>query len=349
MNDHARDADLLTAALLAEPAGTVECWRQWREAVDPDSMSEDCVRLLPVLVTGRTHLLTGDPGRNLFLGICKRAWTRNQLLLRTFVELLTALERAGVTGVAAGGPVAWALWYQNAGSFRPIHYLAMIVSRAAAVAAAQVFYDLGWVPAPGSAVAGTEYLDYVPAVWLRGPQGEGLKLSWRLFPAPPELAGTWEILPPMERVSLQCASVAVPPPVVMLAGALSGVADDGQVDWRCDALLILRAGNTPDWELVRKWLRFAPRAHGRSGELSRISGMSLPALKAHGPVRIVSQWEFLWSNYCDWRAVSGTRPSPAGFIRFLSERWQVPVWKLPFAGMGYALRYVLPRRGEQIT
>jgi Uncharacterised nucleotidyltransferase len=333
----APDAGPLMAALLAEPSQAESLWRKWRAEIDLDTMSADCIRLLPVLLSRNTSWLSRDQARNIILGICKRAWTGNQLMLRSFVDVLGSLERAGVKQAAAGGPVAWALMHQRWNSFRPVDFLELVVPRDQALRAANELGRLGWRSAPGSATPKVELLDHVAGLWFCRQEGETLKLMWRLFPAPPELAAEWEALPPMEMFDVQGTPVRVPSKEAMLAYAIAGGRHWDRLEWRCDAIPLLRTSHI-NWSLVRKWIRFSPQARKMLRALAHETGLSVPGLAEYGPKRLRSKWDILWTHYC--RHAGGSREvrSVTGFGRFLCERWRVPAWKLPVLGLSYLLR-----------
>jgi hypothetical protein len=171
---------------------------------------------------------------------------------------------------------------------------------------------------------------------------------WRLFPAPPELAAEWEALPLMETFDVQGTPVRVPSKEAMLAYAVAGGRDGDRVEWRCDAIPLLREcavhASRMNWSQVRRWIRFSPEARKKLRALSREGGVSVPDLREYGPAWLRSKWDVLWAHYC--RRAEGLREarSAAGFTRFLCDRWRVPAWKLPILGLLYLLRPTSLRR-----
>jgi hypothetical protein len=328
-------------AFLAEPAEAESCWRQWRAETGLEHMSEDCVRLLPVLMSRCSTWLKDDPSRNLILGICKRAWTRNQLLLRPLAELTGALQQCGVQPLFVAGPPAMALMHQESKSFRPIGYLELVVARAHILQAAKSLAVMGWILAPGSEVPVEEAFDYASSVWFRRESGEALKLAWRLFPAPPEFAVEWESLP-----AGQPGTLPLVPKEALLASALLGSLDGGDLDWRCDAILLLRQGGI-DWRLIRKWTRFSPDARKRLRILAQETGLQIPsgALRDTETLRWRAQWEIVWGDYRRRIWIRRESGSVGSFLLFLRERWQAPLWQVPFLSVFYVLRYSFPGRG----
>lgn len=366
------DCELLIKALLAKPEAAENYWRKWRAETDLDAMSEDCVRLLPVLVARYSSWLAGDPSRNLILGLAKRAWTRNQIILRSLAYLLASLAGAGIRETAIAGPAAWALLHQGEKSFRPVFFLELLISREQVLPAADVLFALGWTLAPRQAVPRPEEFDYFEGIWFRNPaqdpltagpcsrskapltavvpprpgvavSGEALKLTWRLFPAPPERAAEWESLPPLKTVEFQGAAVRLPPRDVMLACALAGWRDGDHLDWRCDAVLLLSDGAV-DWDRVRKWIQFSPVARIRLLELARETGAPIPFGLRRRPARLWFQWDLVRGDYLRRASIRGERRSLGGFIRYLCERWQTPAWQAPFLALFYLARYTFSGR-----
>ena len=158
--------------LLAKPAGAETWWRRWRAKIDLDAMSEDCVRLLPVLVARNFSWLAEDPARNLILGLAKRAWTRNQLMLRSLAELLASLTRDGLPEPAIAGPAAWALLHHREKSFRPVFFLELLIPRGQALPVAGALVALGWTLAPGQVLPRTQDFDCIEGIWFRNQAGE---------------------------------------------------------------------------------------------------------------------------------------------------------------------------------
>jgi len=341
------DSALLFDAVLAGPYQGEMHWRKWRAETDLDGMSAECVRLLPVLVARSSEWLVDDPAKNRILGICKRAWTQNQLFLSRLRQLIDSLARAGITQLGVAGPAAWALIHQNSKSFRPVGVLELWVPREEAARTVQALESLGWLPAPGCELPEPDGFDYAAGMWFRSEAGEALKLSWRLFPAPPEFAAEWEALPQLETVEFQGAELRILAKEALLASALSADRVGDDFDWRCDASLLLREGEI-DWSLVEKWIRFSPDAKNKVCILARDTDVQIPehVLREPKQTRARSQWAAIWADYrrCAW--CEREPRSLSGFLDYLCVRWRAPVWQLPFLGLFYVLRYTFSDRAR---
>ena len=323
-------------AVLAPPAKAEPYWRRWRAEISLDTMSQDCVRLLPLLAPSSSWL-EGDPAKNLIVGLSKRAWARNQIMLRLLAEAVASLKLHGVPAVVVGGPPAWAVIHQSARSFRSVTYLEVLVPRAKAMQAVAVLSKSGWTPLPNSISPEGDALDYVQGIWLNRSSGERLKLNWRLFPAPPEFTAEWESLQPGEETRLS--------DTVMFACALAGERAPDDLNWLFDAAILLR-GAKIDWRAVGKCIRFAPEARAKLAELARVTGLPVPSKLQQepewGPVR--EQWDFVWREYNVLTWTHRQSPSFRGFLQFLCQRWQSPALLLPFFGLFYLMRYAFGSR-----
>lgn len=337
------DCELLLKALLAKADAAEAHWRRWRAQTDLEAMSEDCVRLLPVVAARSPSWLASDPARNLILGLAKRAWTRNQFMLRSLAELMTSLARAGFTEPVIAGPAAWAMRYQTEKSFRPIFFLELLIPRDKLPGTAAALLERDWKLAPGQALPRTEEFDYAEGIWFRNRGGEGLRLTWRLFPAPPDRTGEWEMLPPGEPIEVHGVVCHLPSRDVMLAAALVGYRDGDHWDWRCDAALLLN-NRAIDWAGVRKWIQFVPAARIRLLELARETEAAIPFSLRRRPVRLWFQWDLVWGDYGRRTWSRGESRTLPGFFRYLCDRWQTPAWQVPFLGLFYLARYTFYRR-----
>ena len=333
------DCELLIRALLARPDAAEAHWRKWRAQTNLDAMSEDCVRLLPVIAARYPSWLASDPSRNLILGLAKRAWTRNQFMLRSLSDLMASLARAGVPEPAIAGPAAWSLLHQAQKSFRPIFFLELLTSREHVSSVAAALDGVGWTLAPGQRLPRSDEFDHVEGIWFRNQTDDGLRVTWRLFPASPERTAEWESLPPFETAGAQDTIFRFPSRDVMLAYALTGNHDGDHWDWRCDAALLI-SDSIIDWTRVRKWLRFVPAARTRLLQVAHDTGATVPSDLRRRPVRLWFQWDLVWSDY---RSRSEP-PSLPGFFRYLCERWQTPAWQAPFLGLFYLIRYTFSGR-----
>lgn len=338
------DSEMLVRALLAPPDSAELYWRRWRRETNLDRMSEDCVRLLPMVVARRPSWISDDPAGNMMRGLAKRAWTQNQVRLRSAAFVVDALRQAGIQEPAISGPGAWALLHQQERSFRPLSFLELLVSRQQVIPAADTLAKLGWTLAPGQILPQPEVFDWTDAVWFRNPAGDGLKLAWRILPAPPERTPEWENIGPFETIHFQGAVLSMPSREVMLACALAGNRAGDLLDWRCDVAVLL-AATSLDWTRVSKWIQFSLMARVRLIQFVRQSGAVVPPALLRRPPRLWFQWDLVRADYHQHAALRGDSASVSGLFGYLCERWQTPAWRTPLAALFYLVRYTLTPSG----
>ena len=98
---------LLWDALTLPPAQAEDAWRRWRASVDLDHLDNDSFHLLPALAGRMEAWLANDRQQAILMGICRRAWSQNQIRRKVLTQALEILSTAGIERVAATGPVAW--------------------------------------------------------------------------------------------------------------------------------------------------------------------------------------------------------------------------------------------------
>jgi hypothetical protein len=146
-----------------------------------------------------------------------------------------------------------------------------------------------------------------------------LKLSWRLLPGTPEMAAACEKLPTLGSTQIGQETVALLAPEEMLLQALSGYRDPSEVDWKCDALQLLKS-RPVNWRRMRAQLHDSPQAMQRIRELQEHWGIAIPA----GVFRSPTRWEAIRRDY-EWHVWHDRRErSRVGFAAYLCERW----WKV---------------------
>ena len=299
---------LLLKALTAPPAEDEGHWREWRASIRIDELDGDALRMLPLLSERLPQWLADDPARGLILGICKRAWSRNQIQLSRLAAVIALLREARIDPVVITGSAAWSFRHQPA--IRLVEALEILIRREQLRDAAETLARNGWAAAR-EIPAGDE-LDRIEGLWFRGGD-DHLKLSWRLLPGSPEIAGDCERLPRLTASGIAGADLL--PDEEMLLHALAGYRDEQEIDWRCDALLLIGPRKV-DWRRMQRLLRDAPQAHVRLRELREQWGCAIPVIP-----QTPTRFEKLWDDY-RWRAWErGRKRSTAGFVGYLCERW----------------------------
>ena len=320
--DDAEQNELLLGAFVLPPAQAREKWVLWREGRDLDHLDPDSVQVLPLLAHRVAEWTADDPAKSIVQGVCKRAWTRNQMTLRRLAHAAAKLRAAGVDRIVLTGPASWSLLHAERKSIRPAGSPEILVARGHALRSARELSADGWRLAPGQPEPAGETLDHRHCVWLEDARGERLKLAWRLLPCPPELASSGERLGPLTSVSVQDAPLQLLGPEQMLLDILAGYRDRTPPDWRWDALALL-AARSVEWRRLRGPLMDDQVASQRLLQLREQWRVPVPEriLETSGwfRQRVAAVWrDYLWHS---WRA--GRRPSWLSFAAYCPRRW----WK----------------------
>ena len=101
--------------------------------------------LLPTLAGRMAPWLADDPEQEIVLGICRRAWSQNQLRRKLLANALAILGAAGIERAAAIGPVLFSAQWPE-GSIRPVGRVDLLVEPASVRAAFDAFLTAGWKP-----------------------------------------------------------------------------------------------------------------------------------------------------------------------------------------------------------
>jgi hypothetical protein len=250
-----------------------DAWRRWRASTDLDHLDAASFHLLPALA-GRMALWLGDdPMQAILVGICRRAWSQNQIHRKLLTDAIEILRAARIERVAATGPVLWSAVDWPEGAIRPIGRIDLLMEPASVQAAFEAFSRAGWTPLGTLPDTTTNQFYFAPGVTLRSSGGGTLRVHWRalpntdfalrrpdpppLRPAPPDHLGPYAI--PKEHC---------------LVAALGRQLED-ELDWRFDALTICREGSF-NWNLVAALLRRRSAARNRLEELRRDWGAPVP-------------------------------------------------------------------------
>ena len=223
-----------------------DAWRNWRASTDLDHLDPASFHLLPALA-GRMALWLGDdPQQAILLGICRRAWSQNQIhrkLLADAIEILGGAAR--IERVAATGPVLWSALYWPEGTIRPIGRVDLLMEPASVQAAFDAFSRAGWKPLGALPDTTTNQFYFAPGAALRSSGGGTLRVHWRALPNT-DFALRRPKPPPLRPMPPgQLGPYAIPREHSLVA-ALGGQLED-EVDWRFDALMICRQGGL-NWE-----------------------------------------------------------------------------------------------------
>jgi len=265
---------LLLDALTLPLPQAADAWRSWRASSDLDRLDDGSFHLLPALAGRIPAWITDDPQQSILKGICRRAWSQNQVQRKLLADALEILIAAGIERVAATGPVLWGALYWPEGAIRPIGMVDLLVEPPAVRRAFDALSRAGWkalneIPDTG----GTRFY-FAPGTLLQAPAGGHLRLHWRALPNT-DLSISRPEFPPLEPTeSGQVAPYRMPLEHSLVA-ALGGNHDD-RVDWQFDALMMCRQRGLR-WDKVAALVRWRSAQRGRLDQLRRDCGAEIPA------------------------------------------------------------------------
>lgn len=179
-----RAADLLRAALAADPATAAAAWRRWQAATVLDDVPGDEYHLLPKLYTNlTTHGLPEDADPRI-AGIYRRTWYLNQRLEARARAICARLAQCGI-GHAVVHDLAAVELYGSSGQ-RPLTQVDLLIAPQAVGEAMDALAGDGWQPERAPAlITRTAYQRWMSLVCLRRQGAEPLLLHWRLLPTAP--------------------------------------------------------------------------------------------------------------------------------------------------------------------
>jgi hypothetical protein len=221
-------------------------------------MDHASFHLLPALAGRMPAWIADDPQQAILKGICRRAWSQNQLQRKVLTDVLGILTAGGIERVAATGPVLWGPLYWPEGAIRPIGMVDLLVEPAAVPLALEALLKAGWeAPNRLPDCAGTHFY-FAPGVLLQSPDSGQVRLHWRALPNT-DLSLRRPEFPRLEPAEPGLIAPYKIPLEHSLVAALGGVHEDG-VGWYFDALMICRQRGL-GWDKVAAIVRrrFAQR------------------------------------------------------------------------------------------
>ena len=357
------DDELLLRAVLWPGERAVEAWTVLRHRFDIDRVGAEQLRLLPLLWRNLTRLGVDDPLLPRLKGLYRHAWFANQLLLRSTVPALRALQEAGIETIVLKGAALIGRYYPDAG-LRPMADLDLLVRASRAQDAFRVLEAEGWTMRSPELLPMPAWFDLI-RVSLVDRDGSNVDLHWRLwekFACPdgePEDEGFWSDAVPV--VVGDVEALALGPADQLLHVILHGTRWDSgaPLRWIADAMTILSVeGSEIDWELLvdrATWARRSLAVRDALDYLVRALDAPIPPGVVDELARVpTTARDALAHRLAGWRgpALLGDLPRTLEHYLELSRTWtvgqtitRVPVflqrgWGLesPWQAPGYALR-----------
>lgn len=263
---------LLLDALTLPPPQAAAAWRSWRASSDLDRLDNGSFHLLPALAGRMPAWIADDPQQAILKGICRRAWSQNQIQRKVLTDALGILMTAGIQRVAATGPILWGPLYWPEGAIRPIGMVDLLVEPAAVPLAFEALLRASWEAPNGLPdCAGTRFY-FAPGALLQSPDGGQMRLHWRALPNR-DLSIRRPEFPPLEPAEPGLMAPYNMPLEHSLVAALGGIHEDG-VAWHFDALMICGQPGL-HWDRVAALVKRRSAQRERLGTL-RDCGAAVP-------------------------------------------------------------------------
>lgn len=174
----------LLRATLIEDERALEAWRRVRPAMDIARLDGATQALLPLLRRNLLALGVEDELLELFKGVHRYSWARNQMLLAPMMPVVQALERAGMGTLLLKGAAFVADRRLDAG-MRPMNDVDVLVPAQRLAQAVELLLEAGLMPVGG--VAPSYVANYaprfVPSHGFRDALDRQLDLHWHVLHA----------------------------------------------------------------------------------------------------------------------------------------------------------------------
>jgi hypothetical protein len=264
---------LLLDALLLSPPLAEDAWRRWRASTDLDCLDKGSFNLLPALTARMPAWLAGEPRRAILLGICRRAWSENQVQRKLLAGAVQVLAAVGIERVAVTGPVVWGPLYWPAGAIRPVGMVDLLIEPALVRPALEALSKAGWQAPKGMPDIGRKQFYFARGIPMQSPSSGQVRLHWRALPNT-DLSLRRPDFPPLEALPPSLGAPYAMPSEHSLVAALGGVHEDG-IGWHFDALMICRQPGLR-WKNVAALLRRRAAQRQRLEQLRRDYGVDVP-------------------------------------------------------------------------
>ncbi len=276
--------DLLRATLLPDERA-LAAWRRIRRLMNVAEMDGTVGALLPQLRVNLVALGCEDSMLELFKGVHRHTWARNQLLLAQAMPVVGALEAAGIRTLLLKGAALLADG-RHEGGVRPMTDVDVLVDPQATETALEVLQAHGMSPTDGSPTwYAVGYGQRYRNSWnFQNPDGGQLDLHWHALHWCRHPLADADLWTAAELVALRGIQTrALCPADELLMAIAHGLRWDPKPTyrWVLDAALASRSpAGSLDWDrLVAQARRRRLHVLVRSGllTLSRLAGVEVPA------------------------------------------------------------------------
>jgi hypothetical protein len=334
------DQELVLKAALGDGAVAVDAWEAWQKTVEIAEVDTGSFRLLPLLYRNLISQGLDSSELGKLNGIYRQSWCRHQVGLRTLVEVLRALQGAGVETIVLKGAALAVLYYRDPG-VRPMKDLDVLVPPARSAEAAETLQPHGWRPlamVDPEAIAERHY---------SAPGGKELDIHHYLLPYDRYPGVDDDLWPTAVPLAIEgVASRALAPADQLFHVLVHGIAwnEVSQVRWVADAVTVIRAAGTRlDWSRVLEQTTrraYVPAVRSGLDYLRRTFDVDIPAdlvreldalpvprgyrlehwARQRGPFTPLGWAPLIWCGYVRTLQGTGVAPGLTGYVRFLRKQ-----------------------------
>ncbi|MEN8221983.1 MAG: nucleotidyltransferase family protein [Acidobacteriota bacterium] len=245
---------VLKAALLSE-TDSLDHWKQLTKEFDITKLDGGSNRLLPLVGENlKAPLSENERYYQLIRGTKKKCWYKNNLLLKTALNVFEKFKEEGIDFTVLKGLHLNSAYYKNL-SLRPMNDIDFLVSWGQAERVGNILFDNGWeylyhVKYP---VFSKNSMSMVKSMGFRDKSGYSLDLHWNLlnhrcFPG----ADRYFL---NRRISLEIAGenfMALCPEdlILFLLEHSAYFSNAPSIRWVADLVVVLRKEKNLDWDII---------------------------------------------------------------------------------------------------
>lgn len=175
-----KQQELLLQASLLKGKDAIEAWNKWKSRVDVNRLDQSSRQLLPLLYRNLHNV--EDPLMDMFKGIYRLNWYKNQMLLNDITPVLNALHNDNIKTMILKGAALTLIHYKDYG-IRYMEDFDVLVETEQASAAIELLKTLGWRPISRPLNAfNKEYFSVRHSHGFEDDYGRQFDLHWYLFP-----------------------------------------------------------------------------------------------------------------------------------------------------------------------
>ena len=350
---------LLKAALLSGKEA-IDDWKAWQKAVDLNNIDHESQMLLPLLYRNLSSFGIIDPEMKIYLGVQRKTWAKNHLVLHELWGILQKFQDAGIKTMLLKGSAMITLYYKDFG-LRPMRDVDILVPTEKAMESMQIFLNLGWeiqkhiytyIPEINE-----KRLDYSKEVTFINHIGLTIDLHWHLIDECTYASGDddfWLASVPVQ-INGNLHVCTLNPTDQLLYTIVQGSRSNPYplVHWASDAILIMNQEQELDWERLisqAKSRRIILPVKNGLNYLNDILGVAVPnhilniirtipvtPFEFHELYFLTSKGKFFaafgrkWYQYRRLENKKSFMGQLGGFLKFLQyligakHLWQLPV------------------------